>query len=184
LLSPSSSHCISALRLPFTRYLVFTVVTSNPIFRDCCYIVMASFSTSSQRPPATLYQLSAFRTPADILSYAQNTASPVPEPPMEAVWPRPPSRYDSNDDSAVARPQLPLEPNKKRHIEAIGESGGGSFPISSPKKPRTLKRPKNTVQESPGFTCPLYKRNPSKFGGPRGCADWCTLEIHRLYSVG
>ena len=136
-----------------------------------------SFTRSpSRRPPATPYPT------ADILYCPQNTVPPAPESPMPTVWARPPSRYDSNNDS-VAWPQLP-QPNEKRHIESVGESGGGSFPTSSSKRPRTLKRPKNAVQETPGFACPLYKHNPSKFGGPRGCADWCTLEIHRLYSVG
>lgn len=153
------------------------------ILHDCCYIIMAFLTTSSQLPPATLYPPSGLYTPADNLSYNQNTVPPAPEWPMLSEWRRPLSLYDSNNDS-VAQPQPPWQPNKKRHIESVAEAGGGYFPTSSSKKPRTLKRAKNAIRETPGFACPLYKRNPSKFGGPRGCADWCTLEIHRLYSVG
>jgi hypothetical protein len=142
---------------------------------------MAVFTTSSPRLSATLHQHSDFHTSADILSHTQNTVSAAPDSLMligvaDTLW------YDSNNDS-VARPQLLLEPDKKRQIESVGEPPRGSFPNSSSKKPRTFKRPKNAVREIPGFACPLYKRNPSDFGGPRGCADWCTLEIHRLYSV-
>jgi hypothetical protein len=166
----------------FMRYLVVIIVTSNLTLHDCCYIVMDFFSTSSRRPPVTLYPPSDLRSLADRPSYNQNIVSPAPESPMSTVGPRPPSRYDSNNGSE-ARPQLPLEPNKKRHVESVGVSGGSSFPTSSSKRPRTLKRLKDVVQETLRFACPLYKRNPSKFGGPRGCADWCTSEIHRLYSV-
>jgi hypothetical protein len=74
----------------------------------------------------------------------------------KTIWPRPPSRYDSNNGS-VARPQLPLEPNKKRRVESVGVSGGGSFPTSSSKRPRTLKRSKDVIQETLSFACPLYK---------------------------
>ena len=173
----SSSHYISALRLSFTRSLVLIIITSDLILYGCCYIVMAFFTTPSRHPPATPYP-----TPG-IPYYPQNTLFPAPESSMSIACLWPPLRYDSNNGS-VAGPQLPLEPNKKRHIGSVGESGGGSFPTSSSKRPRTLKRLKNAVQETPGFACPLYKHNPSKFGGPRGCADWCTLEIHRLFSVG
>ena len=144
---------------------------------------MAFFTTSLQHPQTALYPPSDFHPSANIISSIQNTVSPAPISPTLTVWPRPPSQYDNNNDP-VARSQLLLEPNKKRHIESVGEPGDGSFPAPLSKKPRTPKRPKNAVREAPAFTCPLYKRNPSKFGGPRGCADWCTLEIHRLYSVG
>ena len=29
------------------------------------------------------------------------------------------------------------------------------------KKPRTLKRPKHAVRETPSFACPLYERDPA-----------------------
>jgi hypothetical protein len=32
------------------------------------------------------------------------------------------------------------------------------------------------------FVCPLYRFDPNRFGGPGGCADWCTPEIHRLFA--
>ncbi len=31
------------------------------------------------------------------------------------------------------------------------------------------------------FACPLYTLSPMKYGGPGGCAQWCTSQIHRLY---
>jgi hypothetical protein len=102
---------------------------------------------------------------------------------MLTAWPLAPRRYDGNNDRG-AQSQLPREPNKKRYIESVGESEGGSFPTSSSKTRRTLKRPETVAQETPGFACPFYKHNPSEFGGPGGCADWHTREIHRLYSVG
>jgi hypothetical protein len=141
---------------------------------------MAFFPTSSRRPLATLYPLFDFHAPANNLSYNQNIVSPAPESPVLTVWPQPQSQYDNNNNNnnenngSVARPQLPLEPNKKRHVESVEVSGGGSFPTSSSKRPRTLKRSKDVVRENLSSACPLYKHNPSKFGGPRGCADWCT----------
>jgi hypothetical protein len=123
-------------------------------------------------------------TPPPIFPYTQNienTASPAPEPLMPD-WPRPLSRCDSSNDS-VAQPRLLPEPTRKRRIECVGEPGAGSLPASSSKPLRSFKRPKNAVRETPAFACPLYKHSPSRFGGPRGCADWCTIEIHRLYSV-
>jgi hypothetical protein len=45
------------------------------------------------------------------------------------------------------------------------------------------RRPRPIKSDLP-LACPLYKHDPGRYGGPRGCADWCTLEIHRLFSVG
>src|SRR5580698_9299490 len=108
---------------------------------------MAFFTTSSRPPPAPLYP------DPSLHYYPQNIVSPAPESPMPIVWPWSLSQYDSNIDSVA----LPLEPNKKRHIESIGEPGGGSFLTSSSKRPRILKRPKNAARKTPGFACPLYK---------------------------
>jgi hypothetical protein len=146
------------------------------------YIAMAFPNTFSQLPPTMLYPHSDSHTPTNIFSYTQNTASPAPELPIPSAWHPPPTPYDSNNCS-VAQPQLLSESNRKRHIESVRESRGDSLPTSPSKTPRPLKRPRNAVRETPAFACPLYKHNPSRFGGPRGCADWCTLEIHRLYSV-
>ena len=92
---------------------------------------MDFFPTSSQ-PQTMLYPTPDFHLSPDIRSYTQNTVFTAPESPMLTVWLRPLSRHDKNNDS-VARPQLLLEPNKKRHINSVGESGGSSFPISSSK---------------------------------------------------
>jgi hypothetical protein len=144
---------------------------------------MMDFShTISHLPLTKLYRPSDSHTPTNVFSYIQNVVSPAPGLPMSSAWLGRPSRYDGNNDS-VAHPQLLPEPNRKRRIESVRESRGGSLLTSSSKTPRPLKRPKNAVRETPAFACPLYKHNPSRFGGPRGCADWCTFEIHRLYSV-
>jgi hypothetical protein len=145
---------------------------------------MAFSPTSSRHPPAMLYPSLEDHISVDTLFYAPNLVYPVSESPLPTLWSRPPSRYDSSDNPELVRPQQQDEPNRKRHIESVGDPGDTrSFPISSSKRPRNLKRPENAIQETPAFACPLYKHNPSRFGGPRGCADWCTLEIHRLYSV-
>jgi hypothetical protein len=129
----------------------------------------------------TLCQPSDLHTSPPIFSYTQNTDSPAAEP-LIPDWTRPLSGCDSGNDSA-AQPQLLPEPTRKRHIDGVDESGAGSLVASLSKPPRSFKRPKRAVRESPAFACPLYKHSPSRFGGPRGCADWCTFEIHRLYSV-
>src|SRR5436853_1710806 len=103
---------------------------------------MAFFPTSSPHPPELLYPFLEDHISADTLFYAENLVSPVPELPLPTLWPRPPSRYDSTDNSELARPQRQDEPNKKHHIESIGDSGDTtSFPISSSKRPRNLRRP-------------------------------------------
>ena len=125
----------------------------------------------------TLLPPSDLHTPPPIFPYTPNTDSPAVEPLVIPDWTRPPSGCDSDNDS-VAQPQLLPEPTRKRRIEGVDESGTGSS-----KPPRSSKRLKNVVRKSPAFACPLYKHSPSRFGGPRGCANWCTFEIHRLYSV-
>jgi hypothetical protein len=61
-------------------------------------------------------------------------------------------------------------------IAAHGDVAAGS---SSGKKARRAQ----AIKSDRPLACPLYKHDPGRYGGPGGCADWTTLEIHRLFSI-
>lgn len=66
-------------------------------------------------------------------------------------------------------------------------SKGFNHEASEPPPIRLLEPPKarqrRVFRLQQPLACPFYKHNRQLYGGPRGCADWCTHEIHRMFSV-
>ena len=67
----------------------------------------------------------------------------------------------------------------------VTEANSGHTSNAVPMRVSRASRPRRSrvfISDTP-VACPLYKMDPLVYGGPRGCADWCTNQIHRVFAV-